>query len=218
MFYSLFLFSYSSRSSHVLFREFLDYLMAKKTWYVFVYALLLSFVVCASAVRVGVVVGSSMECVDAVNGSSGYDVLQSADLSMAWSYFPLLGHALCSINYVGCPASNCFCNSTSYWNFYSRGENDSAWVYSAVGFDGGFSCADHYCAKDGDLLGFGYGPYGTVPQDYSFGVVCCSAPGDVAPCGDVTLKEVTDYIVLWSQGEANLSDLIDLIILWQQQE
>jgi hypothetical protein len=68
------------------------------------------------------------------------------------------------------------------------------------------------------MLGYGYGPYGTVPPAYEYNDVCCEIKGDDAPCGAVSLGEVTRYIISWSRGNADLSDVIDLIILWQQPE
>ncbi|MEA3255746.1 MAG: carboxypeptidase-like regulatory domain-containing protein, partial [Candidatus Altiarchaeota archaeon] len=74
---------------------------------------------------------------------------------------------------VGCPASNCFCNPDEYWNFYIKSGDDS-WSYSPVGFDGGESCSEHYCAEEGDVLGFAYGGYGTEPLGISFREICSS--------------------------------------------
>ena len=187
-------------------------------------SVILTLIATVYAIRVGVVVerpageATDLKCVNVSEGASGYEVMQASGLSVAWSYFPLLGHALCSINYVGCPSSNCFCDSNEYWNFYVKGKNEPAWAYSQVGFDGGLSCSDHYCARDGDMLGYGYGPYGTVPPAYGYNDVCCSIKGDKPPCGVISLSEVTDYIILWSQEKADLSDLVDLINLWQQQK
>ncbi len=195
--------------------------MNKKTRGMIILSVVLALIATAYAVRVGVVVKyptsiSSVKCVDIADGATGYDVLQAADLKMNWSYFPMLGHALCSINYIGCPSFNCFCDSNEYWNFYVKGKNDPNWTYSPVGFDGGLSCSDHYCAKDGDMLGFSYGPYGTAPPAYGYNDVCCSIKGDNPPCGVISLGEITDYIILWSQGKADLSDVINLINRWQQ--
>ncbi|RLI86885.1 MAG: hypothetical protein DRO76_03210 [Candidatus Altiarchaeales archaeon] len=45
-------------------------------------------------------------------------------------------------------------------------------------------------------------------------VVTCELPGDYPPCGEVTLEEVVDFILLWAQGQAPLSEVVDLINAW----
>jgi len=42
----------------------------------------------------------------------------------------------------------------------------------------------------------------------------CDLPGDTPPCGEVTLAEVIDHIILWSNDQAELEDVIDLIDIW----
>jgi len=44
--------------------------------------------------------------------------------------------------------------------------------------------------------------------------VLCPLNGDYPPCGDVTLGEVIDFIVLWKNEEVSLDDVIDLITEW----
>jgi len=173
----------------------------------------------AGASRVAVVVDLTdqiyTKCVTVPEDTDGYQTMEETDLDIAWSYFgQSLGHGLCSMNDVGCPSADCFCDPNAYWNFYVKDANASSWAYSQVGFDGGSTCSEHYCAADGETLGFGYGGYGTQPPEYSFGDVCCSLPGDEAPCGTVTLNEVVDYIDMWAQGRAELGDVIDLIDAW----
>jgi hypothetical protein len=103
--------------------------MDKKNTCVILCLIILSFAACSHAARVGIVVeyppgGADLRCVSVPEDASGYDVMQASGLNVAWAYFPLLGHALCSINYVGCPSSNCFCDSNEYWNFYVKGQDD----------------------------------------------------------------------------------------------
>jgi hypothetical protein len=172
----------------------------------------------ASAARVAVVIdmpdGSITKCVPASENENGYDVLEDAGERAVWSYYgSALGHGLCGINGLGCPASNCYCGSSAYWNFYVK-EPGKAWEYSRVGFDGGSSCSEHYCASDGDMIGFEYGSYGSQPEDYSFDDVCCEMPGDDAPCGSVSLSEVVGYINAWADGKAPLGEVVDLINEW----
>ena len=43
------------------------------------------------------------------------------------------GTAVCSIEGVGCPADNCFCSSTNFWNYLNWDWGQNQWVASAVG-------------------------------------------------------------------------------------
>lgn len=179
-------------------------------------ALLLAYTACAA--RVAVVIDtpdqSIAECVTTAEDANAYSVLQETDQEIAWAYYgQALGHGLCSINGIGCPSSNCFCDPNAYWNFYVK-EPGSGWTYSAVGFDGGNSCGEHYCAEDGGMLGLGYGSYGSAPEEYSYGEICCSMPGDNAPCGSISLDEVIDQISRWAEGSATLGEVIELINAW----
>jgi hypothetical protein len=131
-----------------------------------------------NAAKVGVVVEFPdneeifTRCLEVSEGTNGYDVLNSVGLSLTWSYHALWGHSLCGINGIGCPSDNCWCDYPNYWGFFTKKITDRSWKYSPVGFDGGSSCSEHYCATHGNLLGFAYGAYGTKPPNYSFEDVC----------------------------------------------
>lgn len=43
------------------------------------------------------------------------------------------GTAVCSIEGVGCPADNCFCSATNFWNYLNWDWGQNQWVASAVG-------------------------------------------------------------------------------------
>jgi hypothetical protein len=172
----------------------------------------------ASAVRVAVVIDTPghliAKCLTVSDDTNAYVILQETGENIAWTYYgQALGHGLCSITGIGCPSSNCFCDPDRYWNLYVK-EPGGNWTYSAVGFDGGASCAEHYCAADGQMLGLAYGSYGSMPPAYSFENVCCNMPGDGAPCGSVSLDEVISYINSWAEGSANLGEVINLINAW----
>jgi hypothetical protein len=127
----------------------------------------------AAAVRVAVVIDTPgqliAKCVTTSPDANAYAIMQQTGQNIAWAYYgQALGHGLCSITGIGCPSSNCYCDPDSYWNFYAK-EAGGEWTYSAVGFDGGTSCAEHYCAEEGEMLGFAYGSYGTAPAGYTFG-------------------------------------------------
>lgn len=61
---------------------------------------------------------------------SGLALLQQSDLDVVTANFDW-GTAVCSIEGVGCPADNCFCNDQQFWN-YLTWQND-AWVGYPVG-------------------------------------------------------------------------------------
>jgi hypothetical protein len=134
-----------------------------------------------SAARMGLVVifpnGTIYQkCLDAENGASGYDIMEQIGLSISWSQSIRYGHQLCAINGLGCPKDNCNCNQkNNYWNFFLKRIGYSDWEYPdslESRFDAGTTCQEHYCAKDGDLMGFKYTFYRDTPFPYRFGDVC----------------------------------------------
>jgi hypothetical protein len=131
----------------------------------------------AEAARVAVVVDlhnqTYTKCVTVSDNADAYKVIQETSLDIAWSYFGgSLGHGLCGINEVGCPSENCYCDASKYWGFYVKQKTSGSWSYSQTGFDGGTSCSEHYCAKDGDMIGLAYGEFGTKPTEYEYNEIC----------------------------------------------
>ena len=61
---------------------------------------------------------------------SGLALLQQSDLDVVTANFDW-GTAVCSIEGVGCPADNCFCNDQLFWNYLTW--QDDAWVGYPVG-------------------------------------------------------------------------------------
>ncbi len=162
-------------------------------------ALMLYLVSNACAVKVGVIVefpdGEVIDrCVTVEENENGYEVLQKTGLSIEWSYHELWGHGLCKIRDTGCPGDDCWCSS-SYWNFYIADNGD--WEYSPTGFDSGNSCSEHYCAQEGDILGFAYGDYGTEPAYIKHREICekrkkrtfiISAPEEIHAGEEINIK------------------------------
>lgn len=129
-----------------------------------------------SAIRVGVVVefpdgGIFKKCLTVAEDTNGYEIMERTGLRIEWSDPGMYGHALCAIEDAGCPSSNCWCSS-DYWGFYTLNVREGSWSYSPVGFDGGSSCSEHYCARDREVLGFAYGSFGTKPSLFSFEDIC----------------------------------------------
>jgi hypothetical protein len=132
-------------------------------------------------------------CLNLPEDADGYTTLQNTSINLTWhDSGPALGRGLCAIDGVGCPAENCWCTN-KYWGFYIRNLGESDWTYSPVGFDGGTSCGEHYCAKEGDVLGFAYGEYGTKPGLVSFDEVCA---GEHAATPQTTGTAAMKYVYM----------------------
>ncbi len=125
------------------------------------------------------------ECVEVSDGASAYSILKSSGLESGWSSSSEWGHALCMINGVGsAPAGDACSDWSSYWAFSLALDGDGGWTaHSPVGYDAGGcwnrdyetpSYDGHYCAQDGDVLGFHFTdefPSGH-PEFSSFGEIC----------------------------------------------
>jgi len=137
-----------------------------------------------SAARVGVLVNFpdgtvKTACVEAADNENGYDVMQKTGFSLLWAGPSIYGHSLCRIDGAGDDVSGDYCAySGKYWGFFIA--DHDAWAYMPVGWDAGDSCWNgdatsydgHYCAKDGDVLGYRYGEFGVFPAYKSFSEIC----------------------------------------------
>jgi hypothetical protein len=63
---------------------------------------------------------------------SGLDALLQSGLEVI-TQETSFGTAVCSIEEVGCPADNCFCSATNFWNYLNWDWAQNQWVASAVG-------------------------------------------------------------------------------------
>ena len=114
------------------------------------------------AQRVGLVVkfddGSVFtECIEFSQPEiTGCEALDLSSLSVEYGGYGSYGQAVCSINGVGCPASNCFCQCTGadceYWAYYHLA--GGKWEYSTAG------CSSH-SLHHGDVDGWAWGA-GTI--------------------------------------------------------
>jgi len=115
-------------------------------------------------------------CVDVPEGTDGYEVLEATGWNMLWTPDSEFGQMVCRINSVGTDVNSIsdYCEYYGdYWNFVL--EDNDEWGHSPIGLNGGdkcwnrdFSYADwtsivHYCARDGDLIGFAFGDSGAEP-------------------------------------------------------
>jgi hypothetical protein len=133
----------------------------------------------AAAERVGVYVefpngAVYKDCITTERNANAYGILKQTGLAMTWTNHPGFRHSLCAIFDVGCKQTACSCGS-KHWNFYTQKANGS-WTYSPVGYDGGSSCKQHYCAKEGDILGFNFNSDGKPPSNATFSDLCPTQP------------------------------------------
>lgn len=63
---------------------------------------------------------------------SGLDALLQSGLEVV-TQETSFGTAVCSIEGVGCPADNCFCSATNFWNYLNWDWAQNQWVASTVG-------------------------------------------------------------------------------------
>lgn len=105
---------------------------------------------------------------------SGYELLNRAGLQMEFGN-SVQGAAVCSVDGVGCPASDCFCQCRGepcqYWSYWQLG--DSGWEYAIRG-------ANQTTVRPGDVYGWTWGP-GTVsealqPPPTTFEEICADGP------------------------------------------
>lgn len=84
---------------------------------------------------------------------SGLQALQLSGLSLTTADFSF-GTAVCAIEGVGCPASNCFCNGNKFWGYQFW--NGAAWQSYMVS-------ASNSAVTDGAVEGWAWGPDGSAP-------------------------------------------------------
>jgi hypothetical protein len=109
------------------------------------------------------------------------DLLQRSGLSIESATNPSQGTAVCSIEAVGCPPNDCFCNMPDYWSFWQG--SDEGWVYSALG-------SEQSQVMDGDVNAWSWGT-GNPPVDISYQNICEGVPF-VIPTATVTSIPPTD--------------------------
>jgi len=83
---------------------------------------------------------------------SGLRALELTGLPVVTASFGW-GTAVCAINGVGCPATNCFCDSNNFWGY--KYWDGSAWQDYMVG-------ADSSSVNNGAVEGWRWGPWGSA--------------------------------------------------------
>jgi len=114
------------------------------------------------------------ECVEVAEGADGKEVLEATGWNLLWTPDSSFGQMICKINDIGTDVGGEFCvYSGEFWNFnvIDKGK----WGHSPIGLNGGDTCWNrdfsfsdwtqivHYCARDGDIIGFAFGSPGAEP-------------------------------------------------------
>jgi hypothetical protein len=108
----------------------------------------------ASAAKLGVVVndGASVtsKCVDIVNGSDGYALMESTGWTITYDFYSSFGHS------VRCIGGLCGWLNEHYWIRFDKLAGDGGWTESMGSLDGPTA---PYSAVQGDVIGWRYGTY-----------------------------------------------------------
>jgi hypothetical protein len=96
---------------------------------------------------------------------SGLQALQLSGLELTTVDFSF-GTAVCAIEGVGCPASNCFCDANQFWGY--RFWTGAAWQGYMVG-------AGSTAIGDGAVEGWAWGPDGSNPPPVSSEILAANA-------------------------------------------
>jgi hypothetical protein len=120
---------------------------------------------------------------------NGYDLLQRSSIPFVGDVVGI-GATICSINGVGCDASDCFCACPGgadcvYWSYWHL--SNGAWNYSPIGAGG-------YTLKNGDVDGWVWGP-GSItsaipPISTSFDNICSAVVEPPTPIPTATFTPV----------------------------
>ncbi len=87
---------------------------------------------------------------------SGLEALQRSGLDLEIATYSF-GSAICAIEGVGCPATNCFCNPNQYWSYHYW---DGGWQSYMVG-------ASSSVLASGAVDGWAWGSFGSQPPAVS---------------------------------------------------
>lgn len=131
--------------------------------------------------------GKHLEIVTVPVTATTFDVLSAAGVNLA-SQTTAFGPAICRINSVGCPATDCFCDAAHYWAYYHLNAAGNAWVVAPEG-------AGTFTPANGAVEGFAWSGFDasynpTVqPPVYTFAqiVAATTAPAPVPEPGTLML-------------------------------
>lgn len=131
-----------------------------------------------------------LEIVTVPVAATTFDILEAADIDLA-SQNTQYGPALCSINQVGCPATDCFCDAVHFWAYYHLNAATKQWASAAEG-------AGSYVPANGSVEGFAWSGFDAnynpivQPPVYTFDqIVAATTP-------PVSVPEPTTILLLGS--------------------
>ena len=96
---------------------------------------------------------------------SGLQALQSSGLALTTVDFSF-GTAICAIEGVGCPASNCFCNADKFWGYQ---------FWDGAAWQGYMAGAGSTAIGDGAVEGWAWGVSGSNPPPVSSEILAANA-------------------------------------------
>ena len=133
-----------------------------------------------------------------------FDALSAANIALV-TQDAGYGPAVCKIDAVGCPATDCFCDAKHFWAYYHLNPSANRWTTASEGVGG-------YVPADGAVEGFawsgfdaGFNP-NVQPPVYSFPQVAAHAapqhallPADYsnAPCCPA-MPPFCSWLSVWS--------------------
>jgi len=139
--------------------------------------LILLLTTAASAARVGVVIdnGTSVtpKCYEIANGSTANFLCSQPGFGC--QNFGAMGFAVCKINNLGCPTTNCFC-APETWSLYTK--TNGGWEYSILGISS-------INASDGMVIGFIWGATDWTPNWEPIPPTMSTSPSfcEICKCG-----------------------------------
>lgn len=126
------------------------------------------------------------EVVTVPANASTFDVLKAARIDLA-SQVTDFGPAICGINKVGCPATNCFCDSANFWAYYHLDPATNTWQASLQG-------AGAYIPAAGSVEGFVWSGMDAnfqptaQPKVYTFQELSTGSPATLPTTGRMLLS------------------------------
>lgn len=138
----------------------------------------------AYAANIGIVVefndGIKTDCVNVLDGSDGFEILENSLFDVLWSPASSFGQLVCKINNEGTEIQGNFCQfSGEFWNFNILSYGSNEWLHSPVGHNGLVGCWNrkvtsfigHYCGVNKDVIGYDFGSAAEPPL-MSYEQVC----------------------------------------------